>query len=63
MQTQSSTVIRKNDQGLANLLDRISKTEGPLNPNDRAVARIYAGNLLKERELRGRTPVAPRQAS
>jgi hypothetical protein len=34
--------------GLCKLLERIAKSEGPVNPNDKAVARIYAG-YMRER--------------
>jgi hypothetical protein len=44
---RNSTDRRGSDQerrdvgNLTGLLERISETEGPINPNDRAVARIF----------------------
>ncbi len=47
-QTSELDVMKVRGVGLASLLDRISKTEGPINPNDKAVARIYAGYMLTQ---------------
>ncbi len=41
-------------KGLALLLERIARTEGEINPNDRAVARIYAGYMTQQAGLRRR---------
>lgn len=44
-QIQKPVQVASENSGLALLLDRISKSEGAVSPNDRAVARIYAGYM------------------
>jgi hypothetical protein len=39
---------RRDLVGLSHLLERISRTEGQINPQDRAVARIFAGALRQQ---------------
>lgn len=47
LMNSAPTPFNRSDAGLAHLLDRIAKTDGPINPNDRAVAKIYAGHLAQ----------------
>ncbi len=44
-QTSANPAAKRDNQGLVNLLDRIAKAEGSINPNDRAVARLYAQRM------------------
>ena len=41
--------------GLTRLLDRIAHTDGEINPNDRAIARIYVGYMTRQAGLRRRS--------